>query len=272
MDFDVQYFRKYLNKSRQEDFISYCNNDIVESYIIFKQFNGNINLYKIHYIDYDFDISADVSYTMSGRIEFNTRYNPKAIEDCKSLVTEYKQITEYENKIASLEKELEQVTKHRNRLWSDSIRAVTERTIYSDMQAVADADVGRLFAIWVDDYAVCNEGYIKAFYCLLPEDFTSTDYFTELFLPNVDKTLDSNKYGIAYDSPNTLITNGEKKGYNYLFVLANNEAFNYKLPELKWYPDEQIKVVRCNDRNYLYNTLDDIWFKYFGTKHPKEGI
>lgn len=77
MDFDIQEFHKCLNKNRQENFISYCNNDIVESYIIFKQFNGNINLYKIHYIDYDFDISADVSYTMSGRIEFDTRYNLK---------------------------------------------------------------------------------------------------------------------------------------------------------------------------------------------------
>lgn len=271
MEFSIDEIRQYRYQSQNKEFVQYINGNVKEAYVIFREYNDNINLYRANYFNWDLDFSCCESYNISGSFQLNTISDVDTITNCKELITEYKQNKEYEDKISKLSKELEQITKHRNSLWSKDIWKSAPSDDNTYIRTVCDADKEQLFAIWVDDYSpYYKNGKLPVLYCPLPDDFIKSDYFKELFLPNEFKYFDSEAFKdcIKYNPPSTAIySDGREMGHNYQFFIVNNKALPLVAPSLKFYYDEVITLGLCTDITYMYNRLNGIWLYYFNKEH-----
>ena len=269
----MQYSTQLL-RNKEVEILNHVLNDFSdtdEAYLVFRDSHTkNIGCYLVDYIKWNRELSISDKPTISGDFKLWGIQSEENLYGCKELVTELKTIQSYEEEIAKLKSRLEEVTKQRNELWSNDIRNVTERTIYSDMKTIEESDDNDLFAIWIDYNAhnTPHPNILIALWMKLNKDFVNTDYFIKLFKPNVGYFMNAIKNEIEYYAPYTAIReNGTATGCNYQFVIVNKKNFNCSADSLKFYQDEVVHCVRCNDKDYMKIRLNEIWKSTFGTEH-----
>lgn len=97
-----------VNSSKQnyvEDIIS----DTKECFMLFREWDNKINIYSVNYVNFDFALSINASNNISGDFELSLLQSDECTQKCRELLTEYKQIVEYENRIKKLEKDLQRM-------------------------------------------------------------------------------------------------------------------------------------------------------------------
>lgn len=269
----MQYSTQCL-KDKEVEILRHMRNefsDTDEAYLVFRDSQTKeIGCYLIDYVKWDRELSWDDNPTISGEFKLQSLQDEDYLCGCKELVTEMKFTKQCNREIANLNDKIKQLTKQRNILWSSNILSVTERTIYSDMKVVENSNDNDLFAIWIDfnAYNRPHPNILIAMWMKLNEDFVNTDYFIKLFKPNIGYNMNAIKNEIEYHAPCTAIQeNGTAAGCNHQFVIVNKKNFNCSADSLKFYEDEVVHCVRCNDKDYMKIRLNEIWKSTFGTEH-----
>ena len=238
-----------------------------EAYIIFRHRNStDIEVANCPRVFFTPEISYYDNNTFEATVTIQSGTEDEVREKCKDLYNEHFKIKDYEEQIGQLKEELAEVKRQRNRKWFETIYMITSKTMCSDYQTVVDSDDNDLFMVWSDFNYLGNEELV--FYMKLPSDFTSSDYYRELFKPNiVNNDFDVERGWFVADSPN-ISHNGH--GCNHWCTLTNKKALEFQVERLKYYMDSKQIKLRCNDVDYLYNRLDEIWEQTFGTEHNRK--
>ena len=164
-----------------------------------------------------------------------------------------------------MKEELAKVKRQRNRKWFETIYAVTSKTMYSDYQSVEDSNDTDLYIMWKDFN--CKDMPI-VFYTAIPYNFIGTNYFKELFEPNMEVSDFNQKQG--WFIANTPNVGYDGYGCNHWCILVNKKAFWHSRDKLKYYPNDEQILLRCNDICYMKVRLDEIWEHTFGEEHKEE--
>ena len=237
-----------------------------EAYIIFRHRNSaDIEVANCPRVFFTPEISYYDNNTLEASVTIQLGTDDEVKEGCKNLYNEHFKIREYEEQLKKIKEELAEVKRQRNRKWFETIYMITSKTMYSDYQSVEDSNDTDLFLMWQDFN--CKDKPI-VFYTKLPYSFISTNYFKKLFEPNMEVSDFNQEQGLFI--ANTPNVGHDGYGCNHWCILVNKKAFWQSRDKLKYYPNDEQVLLRCNDISYMQERLNEIWKHTFGEEYREE--
>lgn len=230
--------------------------DMKEGYFVYRDKTmDKVHVHTINTLRFDNYITMNETYSLTGDFEMSTLTDMACVHNCGELLTEYKQITEYENEITELKSKLEKITKHRNKLWSENLCIKSARGYLQDESDIINARLAnKWFAIWLDIYSSGTNLNV----IVVPidkDEFLNTDY-GKMF--TLDTTFD---YRTFYLPP--FVTH-DKMGVNHWFIVCDADSYQHAIDSLVEFESHQ--VIKGTEE-YMYNRLNDIWKLTYGKEH-----
>lgn len=257
---DTQKMLFNLTQMRKSEFVTdVLTSDVLEAYFLFRRHDGNIDIKQLNQVSFDRNLCYEDSNSLDAQISISLYPNNDCFEKCSQLLTECKQIEDYENIIKQLDKERIKFLKDKRQWHSKYLHTLQK---YNSVEFLKNTETaisqGDWFALFVDDYSNDNEVTTIMQY-IIPKtsDFFKSDYWTKLF------TLDKRWSYTCYEPPS--VTH-DGLGFNPWFIICDASSRSSAIQHLRFYPDTPYHIVQ-SDESYMMETLDDIWFRTFGTFH-----
>lgn len=254
--FNVDSFREQLATKRVQQLVdNFMASDVFESYMLYRGHDGIINLQRVNRMTIDRRVHTDTEYSVDAEIELSLIPDDSCLSKCSSLITEYKQIKEYEEAIENLKKDKEDAIRGRRHWHSKYLHDLQSQNAIQYMRDDLDAvERGDWFAMFHDNYS--KDSAIMQVTLPRSDDFFNSDYWNELFTKKGSNTT-------IYDTPNVTY---KHMGCNHWFVICDASSRTTAIHHLLYYPTEPYEIVHA-DKEYMYEHLNDIWFDTFGTYH-----
>ena len=250
-------------KQQKQGIIDSICSDTAETYMIFRAHDGHIEVHTANRVTFDRSLSWDVPTTLECDVELSLLRDEDCIYNCSQLLTEYKQIKEYEDKITKLESKLQEVTKQRNKAWSDRLHIIDQHNNVTHQNLILDAYKRKdWFVLFTDDYSDCSITSIMVLPLSPSDKFFTSDYWTKLFTKDTRWT-----FANFWEPP---IVTFDGYGCNHSFVVCDADSYTHAIHHLLWYPDDKYELILC-DEDFMYNRLDEIWKLTYGTDHEGGG-
>lgn len=236
--------------------------DVGEAYFAFRERETDkIHVRPVQSLRFDRYISAEDSYVSEGSFVILNYEAPDAFNNFVNLVTEYKQIQEYEKRIEQLTKDLRRSEEMLSNTMSHNLYLKHELSGYRKAEQLRNSVLSKTrFALWVDDNAKYTNNTI-VLKVELTDEFFHTDYWSKLF------TKDTRFVMPCWNTPNCTY-NGY--GCNNQFIIVPGDCIRDGAWHLKWYPDDVVEIIDGTEE-LMYKELNKIWKRTYGTEYPTEG-
>jgi hypothetical protein len=248
----------------------YNQPDITEAYCLAKTTNDGVLCYPIRSLTFqEPELSGNSSYNIRANVELYAVNSGDVLVSCGKLLSEYKQIKEYDDTISALKHQISTQETELNRLRSHNQYLINQtQNLRKEVDSLRiDLSVDR-YALFVDERASYTD-HIIIMRIPLTDEFFKTLYWEKLFT----QTAFVRKWHMIWETPCTYVNeHGVTMGCNHWFVVADANSQSTAIDKLLMYPDDKYEIIE-GDRTYMYERLDEIWKDTFGISYPniKEG-
>lgn len=260
MSFDINEFMKASDVQAKKRFIENLHSDALEGYFIYRGPDNMLHMHSVERMLFDRDLTIGDRHSIDAHVSISLYNDETCISRCQELVTEYKQIKEYEDKISELEQKLEKTTNELNFWCSKSIHYRNAiKGLEDEKRAIEAMQHKSWFVLFVDQHT--SPGTCESIIQIplsREDEFFKSDYWTRLFTKNPIFS-EAN----IYEPPNVTY---DRWGCNHWFVVCDSKSRDSAIQHLRYYHDTPYKVLHGVEE-YMYRRLNEIWKLTFGEEH-----